>query len=90
MSDGHFERIFAYKEWNARSNDWQPIETAPRDGTEIITVVKGFVPTIGWYDGNEWLNHALLYDAVSSFLVDCDDIRYNPTHWMPLPEPPKD
>lgn len=51
---------------------WQPISTAPRDGTEVLT----FSPTGGmrvdWARDDEkwqeWVGH--------------------PTHWMPLPERP--
>ncbi len=62
---------------------WQDIDTAPMDGTEILTyqqhvryrgrfvVVHFFAEAWGgdggWSDGE--------YD-------------YQPTHWMPLPDPP--
>lgn len=55
--------------------DWQPIETAPRDGTVIIVYAPGLFQTAAWIDGY-WTN------ACESWL---DDV----THWMPLPEPPK-
>lgn len=61
---------------------WQPIETAPRE--EFINLVLlgrdtgngGVLPCI--FDGEKWL-------AVSiAGLMPYRD----PTHWMPLPEPP--
>ena len=72
-------------------SEWQPIETAPKDGTPIL----GFMPdaAIQWQimpiemldfgddDGPEW------------FQADRDDGRaldVEPTHWMPLPHPPSD
>ncbi len=72
---------------------WQLIETAPKDGTEII----------GW-NGLEvtsfmWLNHA---DDEGHIGWACSGYEFGgilyslhyvpshpPTHWMPLPEPPE-
>ena len=54
---------------------WQPIETAPKDGTVIIVYAPDFFQTAAWV-GNGWTN------AANSWLGDV-------THWMPLPEPPK-
>jgi hypothetical protein len=56
--------------------DWQPIETAPRDGTEILVWGGGHdVASVWWQDGDEdvWFN---------------GDVIVHPTHWMPLPKPP--
>lgn len=67
--------------------EWQPIETAPRDGTIILM----FYPTrylgpnktiVGkWtkYNGGSWQN-----DEFSM-----SDTPEQPTHWMPLPAAPK-
>ena len=58
--------------------DWQPIETAPRDGTVVLA-----------YDPN-WYRypHPMEYrdGAWSLWFHDVGAMR--PTHWMPLPEPP--
>lgn len=58
---------------------WQPIETAPRDGTRILA----FVPPYGamtahtdFFNG-EWRCHS------------CLNREAQPTHWMPLPDPPE-
>jgi len=73
------------------NNEWQPIETAPKDGTEILFLIKR--PYIV-YDGR--LEYTQFY-IVSKF---CDyeerwtninygynkDIR---THWLPIPKPPQ-
>lgn len=60
---------------------WQPIETAPKDGSFIMlgTYKNGICLGLSnasyasgvrkWFDGSEYL--------------------HNPTHWMPLPESPK-
>lgn len=59
-------------------SQWQPIETAPTDGTHILV----FAP------GVEDLRHIICscsYHPDGGFCV--DELRY-PTHWMPLPAPP--
>lgn len=68
---------------------WQPIETAPKDGTPILVYSReasdpqivlaswreyqGSPDDGGWYDW--WDNNAPEIDATV-------------THWQPLPEPP--
>jgi hypothetical protein len=61
--------------------EWQPIETAPKDGTKIIVYRPNaeYQPIVGvdyWSKelGNVWAN---------------SNEHRQPTHWMPLPEPPK-
>jgi len=76
--------------------DWQPIETAPRDGTDVIV---GFdradtwiVHVAWWRTGEEygctandrgWWSYTL--GSVTQEQLDEDR---TPTHWMPLPDPP--
>ncbi|MEM1040834.1 MAG: DUF551 domain-containing protein [Pseudomonadota bacterium] len=59
------------------NNDWQPIETAPLDGTDILT-----------WDGNY---HTVLFMSQygSGWTAGNPRIKYEPTHWQPLPSPPK-
>jgi hypothetical protein len=67
--------------WNTRTPDWQDISTAPRDGTEIIVLIRPKVIRLGW-----WFHP-------SSRTKDWHDENGNvihPTHWMPLPAPPKE
>ena len=61
-------------------SDWQPIETAPKDGTKILawefddyTIAWWGVSTGGWY----------------GWMFSDDWIRCYPTHWQPLPAPPE-
>ena len=57
---------------------WQPIETAPRDGTKFLGVTKSGRMKVDWFD---------VTLSVSQFAHERGDNGY--THWMPLPEPPK-
>jgi hypothetical protein len=57
---------------------WQPIKTAPKDGTEILVygVEEGVrsMHVVAWDHGIGWRYG--------------DDLEPpTPTHWMPLPEP---
>lgn len=70
---------------------WQPIETAPKDGTEILLCtfdMDGYYSkevTIGYYDddGSNYCWKAFIDDWGR-----CNNGLF--THWMPLPEPPMD
>ena len=62
---------------------WQDISTAPKDGRVILGLVPGHgVMAVSFSDG-EW--QAAPMPMVLGVAEFCDD----PTHWMPLPEPPK-
>ena len=61
-------------------NTWQPIETAPKDGSDIDLWVEykdrgARVPNCGWYEGAWRHNFGRLMMPA--------------THWMPLPDPPE-
>ncbi len=71
---------------------WRPIETAPRDGTMVIVArhMGDFGWILGratWVGGNGfvsgWVSHG--FDPVMGELG-----LAHPTHWQPLPEPPKE
>lgn len=70
---------------------WRPIETAPKDGTEII-LTNGLWVAVGWYSHSPFLWR----DAQAGAWVDSDPRDGGgalsgvnaPTHWMPLPQPP--
>lgn len=68
---------------------WQPIETAPRDGTPILAFWrhggdKTRCSVIRWHK-DEWWTFASpgLHNL-------CAHTDTEPTHWMPLPPPPQE
>ena len=81
---------------------WQPIETAPKDGR---TLLLGFHNSHGnWRTlRGQWFTQEMIeewwdedYEGSEGWYetsVEADDIpncwNTKPTHWMPLPEPPK-
>lgn len=79
---------------------WQPIETAPKDGTEIIGAfyrdygggsTSSYGPwTVAW-DGKKWRSSwdkAEVVEYMSDFGTEYKEPDIQPTHWMPLPNPP--
>lgn len=71
--------------------EWQPIETAPKDGTAILAYTNSEVLSLYWSDsiwaavnnpvqkqGGGWVQEVNRSDTYV----------YCPTHWMPLPPPP--
>jgi len=58
---------------------WQPIETAPKDGTVILV----YDETIGVFSANWWeIKNAWFAESATV-------MSKKATHWMPLPELPK-
>jgi hypothetical protein len=57
---------------------WQDIETAPKDGTEVLLLFPSDTKRTGY-----WAK------SIQRWSVDAVVSMPLPTHWMPLPEPPK-
>lgn len=67
---------------------WQPIETAPKDGSAIILGYAGSHSCEGFWMGDASRNHwgeTGWFDSDSDVL--CEH-AHKPTHWMPLPASP--
>ena len=72
---------------------WQPIETAPKDGTRVdlwAAERERYMServTDCWFMYGQWMHHRTIYDEAT-----VDDLAplYNVTHWMPLPPPPQE
>lgn len=65
--------------------EWKTIDSAPNDGTWVMAVYEG----IDHRTGRPWVpmivrrrNDSAWFDDIT----DWDD--WDPTHWMPLPDPP--
>jgi len=62
--------------------EWQPIETAPKDGVYILALCRANPLSPRRYEfarmgARGWIRQ------------DGRAVPYEPTHWMPLPEPPQ-
>jgi hypothetical protein len=71
---------------------WQPIATAPKDGTPLRLFSEGFInPDFnpgGSVEG-QWCDDLGWIGAVWNAEQDCWDANeIVPTHWQPLPPPP--
>jgi len=71
----HLADIFCIAEEALSLDPWQPIETAPKDGTEFLAINNGGYQFVVWWN----------VDAFQCI----DDVIDNLTHWQPLPAPPK-
>lgn len=58
----------------ALDGGWQPIETAPKDGRVILGFHENYGIEKTWFFRKTWGKNSCSWE---------------PTHWMPLPEPPK-
>ncbi|SOY81917.1 DUF551 domain-containing protein [Cupriavidus taiwanensis] len=64
---------------------WQPIETAPMDGTPVLLYARAAFATapvrvVGWWIyGQHWVACTFSPNKPTVLV---------PTHWMPLPTPP--
>ena len=70
-------------------NEWQPIETAPKEKyLLVISITSDHQPCVGYYGKS---NIDLPEDWFSDLLnMARTPLPYVPTHWMPLPKPPVD
>ena len=73
---------------------WQPIETAPMDGTQIDLWSYDKAhgrwarrPNCSWERMSSWNNEDDIYGWLGLHYLYSD--YQEPTHWMLLPEPPK-
>lgn len=61
---------------------WRDISTAPRDGTEVLVAMPSGALTVArWQVDRRYTAGGVWYHAPFALP--------QPTHWMPLPDPPE-
>jgi len=82
----NFEVLLAKKEVARMAlelMDWQPIETAPKDGTDILVFSSELSEQFVCKYDRKWVYaQSVAFEEKIFFIVE------NPTYWMPLPKPP--
>ena len=92
MGNSNVHDICRQEQFPEEKMGWRPIETAPLDGREMLI-----------YLGTPWsrVEKARYYQPWNNWqvgIVPSDPVREEyygigvaiPTHWMPLPDPPKE
>ncbi len=73
--------------------EWKPIETAPKDGTKIdLWYPHGIGRVIDsyWHSIQAWgRDEQIPADEGDPTEIAFVTLGCEPTHWMPLPEPPQ-
>ena len=62
---------------------WQPIETAPKDGTRVLLYWHGIVK-LGWFGPASRIDRGACWRTNTTE----GGPSATPSHWMPLPHPP--
>lgn len=70
----------AIKAWDTRSDDWQPIETAPKDGTKVMV----------WRPDCDFHHPHAAFDVYENEAWHRSRPSAQPTYWKPLPAPPQE
>jgi len=74
----------------AKSMQWQPIETLPQRELVLMRCAGSDVPFVGsFFCGNFFENYEHIA-IVGEGVEVSTKVEATPTHWMPLPQPPKE
>ena len=68
-----------------QSSGWQPIETAPKDGTVVLCWDEFKECDLMWYGIIQQWNEP---KDILGWMYVATNTECYPTHWMPLPKPP--
>jgi len=72
-----------------KTNNWQPIDTAPKDGTNILMWNGDEIQVCSWHCPGIFDNDRFYWahgDILNKY--NSKQELYAPTYWQPLPEPP--
>ena len=63
---------------------WKPIESAPKDGTRVLSYREGYAESMAvvWWNGTGC--------GAACWLPVNGAVWHSPTHWQPLPAPPQE
>lgn len=70
-------------------SDWQPIETAPKEMRVFVFDPHEGMGVAEWSGSGDWFAAWGDYKFVDVGIEQIDLFVCYPTHWMPLPDPPK-
>lgn len=70
-------------------SNWQPIETAPKDQWILGWSQKRNRVDMWKWDDQKYNKHPKPYCEDAFRMGVCFDREHQPTHWQPLPNPPK-
>ena len=68
--------------------EWQPIETAPKDGEVFLTYWHDMPVFCAWVDDGFRVLMSV-GGATPHLVVHGNFAPFTPSHWMPLPTPPE-
>lgn len=75
---------------DALPEGWQPIETAPTDGSTVLLAEDGYVTAGFYHDGSECYGHrggaGFFDEADRTQLLTASNVHA--THWRPMPAAP--
>jgi hypothetical protein len=78
-------------------SEWQPIETAPQDGSDVQVISsKWLAPVVAYFVSSKYLRDEYEDEDIMSVgwypshinLFDLPEVVLFPEFWMPLPKPP--
>ena len=72
--------------------EWQPIETVPKDNMSILVQLKDSNVMMAYFNFMTLLWEIVGYiwpDGLGKKCIEEDMFKKQFSHWMPLPEPPK-